>query len=180
MRMAVARAGIPVQVTGPDERARFAVGEAGVVFAGDLAGADWTAIMTAPPSPPDHPPALVSVNLRRRSVVLVAPRTGTGETHLALAGELDLATAPILAWALGVTLDRRPARVVLDLRKLRLIDARSAEALAAAETRIGEWNGTLVARRPRPAVLRVLRLCGLSGLIHPPPRPPRPTQEADA
>ena len=150
------------------------------MFAGDFAGADWAAIMTALPSPPDRRPALVSVNLRRQSVVVVAPRSGTGETRLSLTGELDLTTTPILAWALGVTLESRPARVVLDLRRLRLIDARSAATLAAAETRIRDWNGTLVARRPQPAVLRVLRLCGLSGLLHPPPRPLRPTQEADA
>jgi len=178
--MMAARTGAPVHPAGPDERARFAVGDAGVVFAGDFADADWTAMMRALPYPSDHRPALVSVDLRRQSIVVVAPHTGITETRLSLAGELDLATAPLLAWTLGVTLDRRPARVVLDLRRLRLIDVRCAGAIAGAAARIAEWNGTLVARRPQPAVVRVFQLCGLSDLLHPRARASHPSKETDA
>ena len=179
MRLVAAGAGAPVHAMGPDERARFATGELGVVFAGDFDGADWTAITRALPYPPGHRPALVSVNLRHQSVVVVAPRAGATETRLSFAGDLDLASAPILAWSLGVTLDRRPARVVLDLRRLRQIDARCAGTLSRAAARIAEWNGTLVARRAQPAVVRVLQLCGLNELLHPRARASQTRKEAD-
>jgi anti-anti-sigma factor len=111
---------------------------------------------------------------------VVAPHAGVTETRLSLTGELDLASAPLLAWILGVTLDGRPARVVLDLRRLRLIDVRCAGTLADAAARCADWNGTLVARRPQPAVLRVFQLCGLSDLLHPRARVSQPRKEADA
>jgi anti-anti-sigma factor len=97
----------------------------------------------------------------------VDPHIGVGETRLVLAGELDLATAPVFLGALAFALHPRPALVVLDLRRLTFIDARSAGAIATASLRMGDWGGTLAARDPQRIVRRVFELCGLGDLLTP-------------
>ena len=66
--------------------------------------------------------------------------------------------------ALAFTLRQRPALLVLELGRLAFIDARSAGAIALAATRMGDWGGRLVARRPQRMVRRVFELCGFGAL----------------
>lgn len=95
------------------------------------------------------------------------PQGGIGEARLNLVGDLDLATAPLFLGALAAVLHRRPALLVLDLRRLTFIDARCAGAIATAASRMGEWGGTLAAREPQRIVRRALELCGSGDLLVP-------------
>jgi anti-anti-sigma factor len=57
--------------------------------------------------------------------------------------------------------------VVIDLRRLAFIDARSAGAIAVASERMAGWGGRLAARMPSPAVRRAFEGCGLGELLTP-------------
>lgn len=179
MKTVAARVGLPLRSRGNVARARLGATEAGLVLAAEFAPGDVSTITRALALPAGSRPTLVAVDLWRRRVV-VAPHVGPRETRVALTGELDLASAPMLDWALSFALYRQPGRVVLDLRRLVLIDARCAQAVAAAAARMGDWDGTLVGLGPRPPVRRVFEICGLSDLIDrgvPPPAPMHLLQE---
>ena len=68
--------------------------------------------------------------------------------------------------ALAAALQPQPALVVLDLRQLTYIDARSAGGVAMASERISVWGGRLAAREPQGVIRRVFELCGLGHLVH--------------
>ena len=162
--MVAATSAGPVASTGALARQRIGVSARGFVLAGAFGPSEASMITHALTLPAGNRPALVTVDLRRGGVVVV-PHLHRDETRLALTGELDLATASMFAWALSFVLYRHPRRVALDLRRLGAIDARGAHAVGTAATRMGDWGGRLVVRRPRAAVRRVLELCDLGELI---------------
>lgn len=83
---------------------------------------------------------------------LEVTRQGNGDaTMLALAGELDMATTPLLDEALE-RLDRRHA-VILDLSDLTFIDSHGLRALFGHATTL-----ELILARPHPHIARVLSL----------------------
>jgi anti-sigma B factor antagonist len=82
---------------------------------------------------------------------------------LALSGELDMASAPVLAEVLE-PLTTTGAIIQLDLTGLTFIDAAGIEVLCRAVQRLGP-QGRLLAFAPRPAVRRTMELTGLDGLI---------------
>lgn len=97
------------------------------------------------------------------------PRLGLAGPRLALAGELDLSSAPALASAFGAVLRHWPALVVLDLERLEGMDADGAATIEDARKRIDGWGGVLEIRRPQRTALRVLERCGLGHLLAPSP-----------
>lgn len=105
--------------------------------------------------------------------LLVGLGLGRGDALLSLAGELDLATAGIFTSVLDAALDRRPARIVLDLGRLTFIDAGGVRAIVGARAHATLWGGTLSLTRSRPAVRRVLDLCRV-GDLHGPHGPAGP------
>lgn len=108
--------------------------------------------------------AITVLDLDRRAYV-ISPGIAPDHEGIALIGELDLAGAPLFEGAVAAALRHRPARVVLDLRRLEFIDARGAGTIAAAATCVREWDGSLIARGALPPVERVLELCGLGDLM---------------
>jgi anti-sigma B factor antagonist len=81
------------------------------------------------------------------------------------AGELDIATAPLLEAQLLELRDSGFDCVVLDLRRLTFMDS-TGVALILAEDRCARHNGhdfTLIAG-PR-AIQRVLEICGVAGVL---------------
>jgi anti-anti-sigma factor len=110
-----------------------------------------------------------------RQAYVVFPGIAPDHEGIALIGELDLAGAHLFESAVDAALRLRPARVVLDLRRLEFIDGRGARTVGAAAARLREWDGSLLARGALPPVARLLGLCGLGALTEPvPQRSPSP------
>ena len=103
------------------------------------------------------------------SIPLAAESVATFEVHastpslLRLCGELDLASAPILARAIAPA-TTPGATIELDLTALTFIDSSGIKVLCHALRDLGA-NGRLIVRHPRPPVRRTLQLTGLDGLI---------------
>jgi anti-anti-sigma factor len=87
-----------------------------------------------------------------------------------IAGELDLATVPLLERALQATADR----VTIDARDLTFIDARALGVLVVASTRTG-----VSVRHARPGCRRVFELCALDHLLDDGPSPPCPGRRTE-
>lgn len=82
-----------------------------------------------------------------------------------LEGELDMANAPRLGWALSAALDERPGRLALDLSGLTFLDSSGARVLFTTARRAGDQGCSLVLRSPQPSVLKMLKLSGLDRLL---------------
>lgn len=78
-----------------------------------------------------------------------------GRAVVALSGELDLADADSVAFALATIAGRAPS-IIVDLAGLEFIDARGVMALARGRTRARKAGGDLVLAAPRRKVMRVL------------------------
>ncbi len=92
---------------------------------------------------------MFSMNLgsgESRGYVVVTPR-----------GELDLASAPAVAAALGVVAAREP-RIIVDLAGLEFIDASGVAALSRGRRHARNAGGDLLLAAPQRQVRRVLAI----------------------
>ena len=93
---------------------------------------------------------------------------------VALAGEIDLYTAPRLqselaaalasggpARLVGLLADGLPARVIIDMSGVEFCDSTGMNVLLAAHRRATEQGGSLELAGPRPAVRKILQVTGL-------------------
>lgn len=90
----------------------------------------------------------------------IESETSHGTTTVLIAGELDLATAPLLSEYLAPILRGKPRRLILDLSRTDFIDCASARLIAGA----GRWlppGERPVIRGSRPGVRKVFSLTGL-------------------
>jgi anti-anti-sigma factor len=85
----------------------------------------------------------------------------TGETMLTVLGEIDMATAPQLARALG----RCKGRTVVDLRKVPFMDSSGIRVLVAEQERLAGNGGSLRLLAGRGEVTRILELTGLTDTL---------------
>jgi len=85
------------------------------------------------------------------------------EVHVALRGELDLATARVLHACLAPIVQEQPApaRVVLDVSALSFVDASGISALLTAQRGLAARGGQVVLRKPSRLVRRVLKVLDL-------------------
>jgi anti-sigma B factor antagonist len=92
---------------------------------------------------------------RHRDTIVLAP-----------AGELDLATAPLLADHLDV-IDPgvEPVEVVLDLSAITFLDSSGVALLVGISRRAARDGWGLTITGARPDALRVLALCGLLDVL---------------
>lgn len=79
---------------------------------------------------------------------------------LALHGELDLASAPLLERELLDAESGRPGRIVVDLSGLRFVDSTGLHVLLRAHQRARENDHQLLLRRGPRAVHRVFEITG--------------------
>jgi anti-anti-sigma factor len=88
-------------------------------------------------------------------------------TLLRVAGELDLATADLLRARVREVLAPGSGvqRLVLDLGGLEFMDVTGLGALLEARRKASEVGGSLVLRRPRPMVVRILNLLELDDAL---------------
>ncbi|MBK5307189.1 MAG: STAS domain-containing protein [Frankiaceae bacterium] len=84
-------------------------------------------------------------------------------TVLTLSGELDLATAELLRTRVRALVGRgaEVRHLVLDLSDLTFLDVTGLGALLEARRKLTGAGGSLLLRRPRPMVLRMLELLHL-------------------
>ncbi|MEE1783511.1 STAS domain-containing protein [Streptomyces sp. SP17BM10] len=83
-------------------------------------------------------------------------------TVLALYGELDLDSVAALHAALEPVLDLPGAIVVIDCAGLDFCDSTGLNALLRAQARATAAGGRIELARPRPLVLRMLELTGVT------------------
>jgi anti-anti-sigma factor len=95
------------------------------------------------------------------------------ETHtrdravvVALHGELDIATAPLLREALDAIEDGRPEELTIDLRGLTFIDSAGLHLIATEHSRLARAGRTWLALRPGPGpVQRLFELTQLDEVL---------------
>jgi anti-sigma B factor antagonist len=85
----------------------------------------------------------------------------TDPEGLALAGELDAHTAPLLAEQLA-ELPPGDGKVVLDIAKVEFMDSSGLRVIIDVHQRATDAGRTLVLRNPSSAVQRLLEISGLS------------------
>jgi anti-sigma B factor antagonist len=84
---------------------------------------------------------------------------------VAVAGELDLATAPELLNRVTDLIDEGHHRVVLDLAELSFCDSAGLSVLARIRKKVAQFDGALTLARPTPIVRSVLELTGMTEVI---------------
>lgn len=113
---------------------------------------------------------------RRRVRMPTTARDGSVE--VVLAGELDLATAPVVHAALDPHVAAAPVRLVIDLRLVEFMDCSGLKPLIAAARDVHATGGVVALRHPGRTVRRLLEVCNVAevpGLVveGPADRPPR-------
>ena len=91
-----------------------------------------------------------------------APR---GARVLAVAGELDLYTAPQLRTALDRELDGGARALVLDLTATTFMDSTALGVLIAALKALEPSGGRLVVATSRPSIVKTLAITGLDRAV---------------
>lgn len=87
-------------------------------------------------------------------------------TVLALAGEIDLYTAPRLQSELATVLaGGPPAKIVVDMSGVEFCDSTGMNVLLAAHRQARERGGDLELAAPRAAVRKILQVTGLESVF---------------
>jgi anti-anti-sigma factor len=90
---------------------------------------------------------------------------GPGHVVLAVRGEIDGLTAPVLAGLVGALVEGGRRDVVLDLSELTFMDAAGLRVIVEASSRLGAAGRTITVRSPSAIVRRTLEITGLDALI---------------
>ena len=93
-------------------------------------------------------------------------RRADGEAVLAVAGELDLASAAHFRQAVGAAMGTGVRHLTVDLADVDFIDSAGLAAILWADHRLQAVGGDLTAVRCCPAVDRAFALAGLGELVH--------------
>lgn len=91
-------------------------------------------------------------------------KTADGEVVVAVRGEIDVATAPML-WEIFADVLPDTQRLVVDLQDTAFIDSTGLGVLVRALKRLRHHGGDLVLRSPRANARKVLRITGLDQVI---------------
>jgi anti-anti-sigma factor len=82
-------------------------------------------------------------------------------TRVALRGELDLLSAPLLTRELEAVARRRPRRIVLDLGELDFMDVSGLRAILDAARSARRDGRSLAVANPMPHIVRLLELTAI-------------------
>jgi anti-anti-sigma factor len=100
--------------------------------------------------------------LRARARLLEVDVRWDGQVATAtVTGELDLTTAPHLLQQLLAAAERRPRRLVVDLRAVAFLDLSGARAILTVREALSGVCPVIL-RNPRPSARKVLAATGLS------------------
>ena len=97
----------------------------------------------------------------------VSVSAADGATVLALRGEADIATLPVVVAALACIVADHEGDVVVDLAQTEFIDTATLRALLRAREVLDSDGRQLALRSPSKIVGRVLAVFGLSDLVGP-------------
>jgi anti-sigma B factor antagonist len=89
-----------------------------------------------------------------------------GTASIRLEGELDLASARRMEESLTTLEQERPARLVVDLRRLAFIDSTGLRLLIQADARARERGGELVLRPGDASIQKVFEMTGALDVLH--------------
>jgi anti-sigma B factor antagonist len=92
----------------------------------------------------------------------IAVTEDAGVTVVAIAGELDVATAPSLREELYRVIDQGVPMVVVDLAEMDFIDSTGLGVLVGALKRVKERSASLELRALPPSARRVFEITGLT------------------
>jgi anti-sigma B factor antagonist len=95
----------------------------------------------------------------------VSTRSHAGHALVAIAGEIDLYTAPHLQSEFTRLLQDGPSRVVIDMSGVDFCDSTGMNVLLSALKRMKERGGSLHVAAPRPAVRKILQVTGLDSVF---------------
>ena len=96
----------------------------------------------------------------------VSSRSQGDHVVLALAGEIDLYTAPRLQSELTSALAAgKPPHLVVDMSAVEFCDSTGMNVLLAAHRLAAERGGDLTLAAPRPAVRKILEVTGLQSVF---------------
>ena len=84
---------------------------------------------------------------------------------VAVAGEIDLFTAPEFKQRVSAPIDEGRTRVVVDLTDTTFIDSSSLGVLIGAHRRLRRLDGTLVIVCSNDAIAKTFRITGLDGVF---------------
>ena len=84
-----------------------------------------------------------------------------GRPLLAVAGDLDMSTAPSLASAAMAVIDQGVRDVIIDARELAFCDSSGLAAFVQIATRLAPDGGRLAIAGPQSIVRRILEVSGL-------------------
>jgi anti-sigma B factor antagonist len=88
-----------------------------------------------------------------------------GRSVVALAGELDLATAPELRERLGLISEAGENEVTLDLTHLDFVDSTGLSVFVMAFNRAQAAGGSMLIANPSLAVMRIFEITGLTSIF---------------
>jgi anti-sigma B factor antagonist len=92
-------------------------------------------------------------------------RTNGSTAHVALSGELNLATGDVVLRKLSNLVDRGYVHLVVDASAVRFCDSSGLGALLRARARASAVAGTLTVRVVSPQLSRVLQIAGVQKLL---------------
>ena len=84
-----------------------------------------------------------------------------GGLALAVAGELDIATAPVLRERLGAAVDSGTARIVVDLREVTFMDSIGLAAIVHARSRLRRAGRLALVVAPDSYAELLLEMAGM-------------------
>jgi anti-anti-sigma factor len=88
-----------------------------------------------------------------------------GTVHLTVRGELDIATAPLLAAHLTAAREDARSSIAIDLEDVTFLDSCGLAVLLGAVRRANREGASVVIVSASSAVWRMLQLCGLETLL---------------
>ena len=88
------------------------------------------------------------------------------DTHIvAVAGEIDLFTAPEFKQRVSAPIDAGCARLVVDLSQTTFVDSASLGVLIGAHRRLKRRDGSLFVVCDNEAIVKTFRITGLDGVF---------------
>jgi anti-sigma B factor antagonist len=98
-------------------------------------------------------------------VIEVRGTSVAGAAGVAVRGELDMSTAPLLAESLDAAIRDSTGPFVVDLTKLAFLDSSGVNVLLRARALLGRGDREIVVVCPPGQVRRVLELVGIDDLF---------------
>jgi anti-sigma B factor antagonist len=96
----------------------------------------------------------------------ISDRAIDGRTHVvAVAGEIDIFTAPEFKQRVSAPIDAGRTRLIVDLSAATFIDSSSLGVLIGAHRRLKRRGGTMVVVCDNDAIVKTFRITGLDGVF---------------